>query len=217
MEIIKCRNGITTHNKSFPVIRDYTRSLQKLVPSPGQPKFYLNKVKYKKSKMKKSITCFYFMAALLSINTGQLFAQTKIDTLLVKETVLNYLEGLETNNPARVEMAMHPDLAKRTIEKNKEGKDFLSNMTAASLVGYTKDFDFTQFYKKGVDPKEPLKVETIIYDISDSIATVKATQNKFEFFDYIHLGKINGEWKIINILWAWTGSTNKWMNKQKGN
>ncbi|EOZ96628.1 hypothetical protein A33Q_2398 [Indibacter alkaliphilus LW1] len=26
---------------------------------------------------------------------------------------------------------------------------------------------------------------------------------RFAFFDYIHLGKINGEWKIINILWAW--------------
>ena len=135
--------------------------------------------------MKKLMTCLHFFAALLMINNGQLFAQAKNDTLQIKETVLNYLEGLETNNPARVEKAMHPDLAKRTIEKNKEEKDFLSNMTAASLIGYTKDFDFTQFYKKGVDPKEPLKVETIIYDISDGIATVKAVQNKFEFFDYI--------------------------------
>ena len=164
--------------------------------------------------MKKLITCLHFFVALLIINNGQLFAQTKNDTLQIKETVLNYLEGLETNNPARVEKAMHPDLAKRTIEKNKEGKDYPSNMTAASLVGYTKDFDFTLFYKKGVDPKAPLKVETIIFDISDGIATVKAAQNKFEFFDFIHLGKINGEWKIVNILWAWTGNTNKWMNKE---
>src|SRR5688500_5969219 len=141
--------------------------------------------------MKKLMTCLHFFAALLIINNGQLFAQTKNDTLQIKETVLNYIGGLETNNPTRVEKAMHSDLAKRTIE-NKEGKDFLSNMTAASLIGYTKDFDFTLFYKKGVDPKEPLKVETIIYDISDGIATVKAAQNKFEFFDYIHLGKING-------------------------
>src|SRR3954470_22666718 len=141
-------------------------------------------------KMKKLLTCLYFFVALLIINNGQLFAQTKNDTLQIKETVLNYLEGLETNNPVLVEKAMHADLAKRTIEKNKEGKDFVSNMTAASLIGYTKDFDFTQFYKKGVDRKEPFKVETIVYDISDGIATVKATQNKFEFFDYIQLGKI---------------------------
>ena len=53
----------------------------------------------------------------------------------------------------------------------------------------------------------------IIYDISNGIASVKAATNKFEFVDYIHPGKLNGEWKIINILWAWTGNTNKWMNK----
>src|SRR5678816_2065042 len=109
--------------------------------------------------MKKLMTCLHFFAALLIINNSQPFAQTKNDTLQIKETVLNYLEGLETNNPARVEKAMHPDLAKRTIEKNNEGKDFPSNMTAANLIGYTKDFDFTLFYKKGVDPKEPLKVK----------------------------------------------------------
>ena len=140
--------------------------------------------------------------------------QAKSDTLQIKETVLNYLEGLETNNPARVEKAMHPDLAKRTIEKNKEGKEYPSNMTAATLVGYTKGFDFTLFYKKGVNPKETLKVDVTIYDIANGIASVKGVTNKFEFIDYIQLGNIDGEWKIVNILWAWTGNTNKWMNKQ---
>lgn len=151
------------------------------------------------------MTSLYLFAAMLLINNSPLFAQTKNDTLQIKETVLNYLEGLETNNPDRLVKAFHPDLAKRTIGKNKEGNESLSNMTAASLVDYAQDFDFTQFYKKGVDPKEPLKVEVTIYDIAEGIATVKAVTNKFDFLDYIQLGKINGEWKIINILWAWTG------------
>src|SRR5215210_1548408 len=117
--------------------------------------------------MKKLIPCLYLFAAILILNNGPLFAQAKNDTLQINETVLNYLEGLETNNPARVEKAMHPDLAKRTIEKNKEGKEYPSNMTAASLVGYAKSFDFTMFYKKGVNPNEPLKVDVTIYDIAD--------------------------------------------------
>jgi hypothetical protein len=71
-------------------------------------------------------------------------------------------------------------------------------------VFYTKTFDYTKLYKADVNPQEPLKVEVLFFDISNDIATVKAIQNKFAFFDYIHLGKINGEWKIINILWAWT-------------
>lgn len=153
----------------------------------------------------------FFVIVLLSISN--LFAQTQKDSIQIRETVLNYLEGMETNNPSLVEKAMHPDLAKRTIEKDKEGKDFPSNMTAANLVGYTKDFDYTLFYKASVNPKEPLKSDVMIYDISNGIATVKATTNKFEFEDYIHLAKMNGEWKIVNILWTWTGRSCKWFNK----
>ena len=164
--------------------------------------------------MKKIITPLYFFAVMLLIHNSPVFAQTPNDSTQIKETVLNYLEGMETNNPQRIEKAMHPDLAKRTIEKNKEGIEYPENMTAASLIGYSKGFDFTLFYKADVDPKEPLKSEVIIYEISNGIASVKAVTNKFEFVDYIHLGKLNGEWKIINILWAMTGNTNKLMNKQ---
>lgn len=135
---------------------------------------------------------------------SNLYGQTQNDTLRIKETVLNYLEGLEYNDTLRVEKALHPDLAKRVINKDQNGKDKLENMTASSLLYYTKTFDYTKLYKADVNPQEPLKIEVIIFDITNDIATVKAIQNKFAFFDYIHLGKINNEWKIINILWAWT-------------
>jgi hypothetical protein len=136
--------------------------------------------------------------------SGNIFGQTQSDTLQIKEAVLNYLEGLEYNDTLRVEKALHPDLAKRVIDKDKAGNDKLENMTAESLLYYTKTFDYTKLYKADVNPQDSLVVTVMVYDISHNIATVKATQNKFAFFDYIHLGKINGEWKIINILWAWT-------------
>lgn len=164
--------------------------------------------------MKINMKLLYFFALTLLIFNCPLFAQTPIDSAQIKETVLDYLEGMETNNPQSIEKAMHPDLAKRTIEKNKEGVEYPANMTAASLIGYSKEFDFSLFYKADVDPDEPLTSEVIIYDISNGIASVKAVTNKFEFVDYIHLAKLNGEWKIINILWIMTGNTNKWMNGQ---
>ncbi|WP_370477012.1 nuclear transport factor 2 family protein [Tamlana flava] len=164
--------------------------------------------------MKKIMKSFYLFAVLLLFHNSHLFAQTQNDSLQIRETVLNYIEGMETNDPKRIEKAMHPDLAKRTIAKNKEGIEYPANMTAASLIGYAKDFDYTLFYIGDEDPKEPLRADVTIYDISNGIASVKAATNKFEFVDYIHLGKLDGEWKIINILWAWTGSTNKWMNRK---
>ena len=164
--------------------------------------------------MKKIITPLFLFAVVLLIHSSPVFAQTSKDSTQIREAVLNYLEGMETNSPQRIEKAMHPELAKRTIEKNKEGIEYPENMTAASLIGYSKGFDFTMFYKADVDPEEPLKSKIIMYEISNGIASVKAVTNKFEFVDYIHLGKLNGEWKIINILWAMTGNTNKWMNKE---
>ena len=141
---------------------------------------------------------------VLFLGNTKLYAQDRSDNLLIKEAVLNYIEGLEYNDPARVAKAMHEDLAKRNLGKKDDGNDYLQNMTAESLIGYAKTFDYTQLYKKGIDQEIQLQVDVEIYDIRDNIATVKAVQNKFAFFDYIHLAKINDQWKIINILWAWT-------------
>ncbi|MDZ4709677.1 MAG: nuclear transport factor 2 family protein [Saprospiraceae bacterium] len=45
-----------------------------------------------------------------------------------------------------------------------------------------------------------------IYDITGGIALAKVSTYKMpEFFDYIQLGKMTGEWKIINVFWAFNG------------
>ena len=141
----------------------------------------------------------------LFIFNGNLFGQTQNDTLLIKETVLNYLEGLDDNDYLRAEKAIHPELAKRIISTDENGDYKLDNMPWSHLLYNIKTVDFSKLYKADVNLQEPFKVEVIIFDIQNNIATIKAKQNRYAFFDYIHLGKIKGEWKIINILWAWTG------------
>jgi len=138
------------------------------------------------------------MTAILILSGGVLFAQTEGDTLLIHETALNYIEGLYTNDYLRMEKALHPELAKRVIKKDENGNYRLSNMGYSELVYFAKVWKPTKLN----NPKKELKTEIIIYDISNGIATIKVTQNKYNFFDYIHAGKIDGEWKIINLLWA---------------
>jgi hypothetical protein len=137
----------------------------------------------------------YVMIMLASTST--LFGQKVNDSLLIKETALNYIEGLWTNNYERMEKAIHPELAKRVIRKDNEGNYRLSNMGYSELLYYTKTLT-----PKNEKPEEPFKADVIILDISNDIASIKVTQNKYNFFDYIQLGKIDGEWKIINVLWA---------------
>jgi hypothetical protein len=124
-------------------------------------------------------------------------AQTKSDSLEIQATALNYIEGFYTNNAQRMEKAIHSELAKRIILKDEQGIFSLKNTGSSELLASTKKF-------KRPDDKnsEPFKATVQILDISSDIASVKVTTNKLKFFDYMHLGKINGEWKIINVLWA---------------
>ncbi len=41
-----------------------------------------------------------------------------------------------------------------------------------------------------------------ILDIYENVASVRVTAG--EWIDYLHLGKVDDEWKIINVLWELT-------------
>jgi hypothetical protein len=55
-----------------------------------------------------------------------------------------------------------------------------------------------------LNPNDPFKATVTIFEIYRKIATVKVSTNKFKFIDYLHVGKVDGEWKIINVLWELT-------------
>ncbi len=39
----------------------------------------------------------------------------------------------------------------------------------------------------------------VILDVFGNAATVRAEAR--DWIDYLHLGKVDGQWKIINVLW----------------
>jgi hypothetical protein len=137
------------------------------------------------------------LLALIVFQTASAFAQTKSDTAAIKETAANYVEGFYTNDYKRVEKAVHVELAKRLIVKDSIGGMMVRNMGFTELA-----FNARKFKKQEDATGIPFKVDVFIYDISHDIATVKVVQNKMKFFDYVQMAKINGEWKIINVLWA---------------
>lgn len=142
----------------------------------------------------------YFVMLFLAViinSCSEIFAQaTKADTIAIEESIMNYLEGFYTGDEDRMEKALYDDLAKRVIYTSPNGRDHVQDLSAMSLWGYTK--------KKNDESEEHGKLECDIkiYDIYGNIATAKAVTTYFNFIDYVQLGKINGEWKIINVLWA---------------
>jgi hypothetical protein len=120
----------------------------------------------------------------------------KNDTLAIKETVLNYIEGYYKADQKRMQKALHPELAKRIVFKDSTGS-MVRNMSASELIfstGKNKNANV-------LNPDKPFSADIRIYDIFNKVASVKVTTNKFKFIDYLHLAKVEGEWKIINVLW----------------
>jgi len=144
--------------------------------------------------MKKSILTIAIIAIIVSNFNYKVKAQTKEDSVAIKTACLDYLEGWYTGDANRMEKALHTNLVKRRIVVLKQtGSNLINQVTASDMIEYTK----AGFGKQ--QAKEGMKNEIEILHIYKGIATVNATSK--DYVDYIHLGKFNGEWKIINVLW----------------
>lgn len=122
-------------------------------------------------------------------------AQSAADTTGIKETVMNYIEGFYTADADRMEKALHYDLAKRYVTPERNGRNYVQNMTAMMLYQVTKMQE-----DKSVENGK-LKCDIKISEIYGNVAIVRAETDFFTFVDFIQLGKIDGEWKIVNVIW----------------
>lgn len=126
--------------------------------------------------------------------SSSISAQTKDDSLSIKQTAMNYIEGFYEGNVERMEKALHPELAKRVIRTDPQsGRQRLDQMSALTLLNITKAGGGKSI------PQDQRIFEFRILDITGNIASVRTVAKGF--FDYIHMAKWNGEWKIVNVLW----------------
>jgi hypothetical protein len=124
------------------------------------------------------------------------YSQTVSDSIAIRATALNYVEGWYEGNETRMAAALHPDLAKRIVKAKKDSMgttNVLEQMGAEQLINGTK-----RGFGKNT-PKENQIKNVIILDIFQNTASVRAEMSGW--IDYMHMAKWNGEWKIINVLW----------------
>ena len=117
------------------------------------------------------------------------------DREAVRLAVLDYVEGIYYTQPERLERSVHPSLAKLGFYRAPESTEFGPGrpMTYDRLIQIAKTFN-----KDGKLPKDAAK-EIVIYDVLEQTASVKLTADWG--IDYMRLGKFDGKWKIINVLW----------------
>src|SRR6185295_8903959 len=141
-------------------------------------------------KIKLLLALFVLILPAMVVETK---AQTPADTQAIKQTALDYIEGWYEGNAERMERALHPELAKRIVRSNPEGRSRLDQMSAMSLVQGTRRGG-------GKDtPKEKQQKDVTILDVFENAASVKVVAS--DWIDYLHLAKSNGRWVIVNVLW----------------
>ncbi len=117
---------------------------------------------------------------------------TSLDSAGIREAVLDYVEGWYGGDAPRMERALHPELAKRILRAD-TGR--LDHQSALTLVQGTKSGG------GNTTPASARRSDVRIFEIYGNAATARATMS--DWVDYMHLVRVNGRWKIANVLWEW--------------
>ena len=131
----------------------------------------------------------------LALLSGRaLHAQSAADSAAIRATALDYVEGWYTGDAARMERALHPELAKRIVNTNPQnGRSNLGSQSAMTLVQSTRSGGGKN------TPAEQQQKDVVILDIFQNTASVRATMSGW--IDYMHMARWNGRWVIVNVLW----------------
>jgi hypothetical protein len=106
---------------------------------------------------------------------------------------LDYIESAYLGDEQRMARCLHPRLAKRIVEQDKAtGTDQLGEMGTTDLIDYVRQ-------RATLPPPVEQRKEVTILDQLVHSASVKAIMNNW--VDYMHLGRVDGRWVIINVLW----------------
>src|SRR5262245_24357374 len=110
----------------------------------------------------------------------------------IRQTALDYIEGWYEGNVERMTRALHPELVKRIVMTD-HGASRIENMGASKLIagvraGYGKE-----------TPKDKQLKEVTILDRYENAAAVKIIAS--DWIDYLQVGKVDGRWVIVNVLW----------------
>ncbi|MCG8418443.1 MAG: nuclear transport factor 2 family protein [Proteobacteria bacterium] len=154
-------------------------------------------------KRRTQLCAFVLGCAAVALCVGVLFDAERATAAITEEerairrAALDYIEAQHKVDGARMERSVHPLLVKRAVYANrKSGKQFLLDTTSERMI------QLAETYNRAGDkfPKKPKK-EVIIFDRVDSAASVKLIAD--EWIDYMHLAKLNGQWKVVNVLWQY--------------
>ncbi len=119
--------------------------------------------------------------------------QSSADSAAIKQTALDYIQGWYAGDAARMERALHPELAKRIVRADTSGNYRLDQQSAMTLVENTRSGGGRQ------TPAADRRDDVRILDTYRNAASVRIDASYW--VDYLQLAKWHGRWVIVNVLW----------------
>jgi Putative lumazine-binding len=130
------------------------------------------------------------MAAAPAVPTAQ---SASNDREAVRQAALDYVDGIYNVKPELIERSVHPTLVKRGFYKKDAATPYAEMpMTYEQLVKLAGTWN-----KDG--KRDTTIKEVAVLEVLDQTAVAKVTA--MWGIDYMLLGKYDGRWKIVQILW----------------
>lgn len=124
--------------------------------------------------------------------TSPAVAQSSADSAAIRDAALDYIEGWYEADAARMERAVHPELAKR-LHLAPGDRSFVQQTGASALVASTARGGGSE------TPEEERRTDVRILDVFRGAASVRIDAT--DWVDYLHLVRTDGGWEILNVLW----------------
>jgi Putative lumazine-binding len=112
---------------------------------------------------------------------------TREETAIL-DAVLDYFEGWYDGDAARMERALHGELAKRSLEDGA-----VETITAREMI------DATAEGRGRRDDPEERRLDIEVEHVYETIANV--TVMSVPYAEYVQLVRTDQGWKIVNVLW----------------
>jgi hypothetical protein len=108
-------------------------------------------------------------------------------------TALDYFEGWFDGDTERMDRALHPELAKRSLRQVDPELPDLRTVTKEQMLAWTAAGQGT--------PEDPgdRRIEVEVLDVHGNIATVVVRSAVYR--EYLHLVRTEDNWRIVNALW----------------
>ena len=118
----------------------------------------------------------------------------KGEKVAVLTTALDYFEGWFEGDVERMDRALHPGLAKRSLRQVDPDSPELRTLGKDRMVALTVEGE-----GKTEDPGGDRGIDIEVVDLHGNIASVVVRSPVYR--EYLHLVRTEDGWKIVNALW----------------